>query len=126
MTQFDRNAARLATANEQLFYRIKHDQAISVPSGSEVGTEYGWPRWASELLWKPHKFRDERFALFCFLYQNGCPPNLCNLYILWHKDFGWEYDLSAIRDQAGLAASALKGSGKTYEAIINKKVKHLG
>lgn len=125
MTQFERNAAALATANEDLFARIKNDEAIAVPSGSEVGTAYGWPKWASQLLWKPHKYRDERFSLFCFLYQNGVPPNLCTLYILWHKNYGWPYDSAAIRDQNGLALAAIAGRGKKYESIIKKKVKLL-
>jgi len=99
------------------------DEAIIPPSGSQVGTEFGWPKWAADSLWKSHKDRTERFALFCFLFQNGVPPGLCNVYIMWHTKFGYTYDPSAIRDQEGMKNAAMKRSGKTFEAIMNKKVK---
>lgn len=124
-------SARIDWINELLLQRIIQDDVFAIPKYPRSGgdrNKYDWPAWAVLDLYNPHKDRGKRFALFAFLWKNGCPPDTANVYIMWHHQYGIIYDRSAWRDQAGMLAAVKSRGAKnpgTYNALLKKETFNL-
>lgn len=78
-----------------------------------------WPEWAKRSFVTPHKFRDDRYKLFVFLFKNGMPVHKIKYWVLWHEKYApWtSYDTAAHRQLTQLTKAAEDARGKQFWAI---------
>lgn len=48
-----------------------------------IPARYLWNEWSIERVENPLKSHDDRFKLFCFLFNNGVEPEIAGHFVLW-------------------------------------------
>lgn len=122
-------SARRDYINDKLTTRIKIDDVFPVPNYRKVGRiadgNHGWPKWAIDSLYNVHKTRGDRLSLMAFFIRNGLEPEIAHNYTMWHHQFGYRYDKSALADNWGMV-EAMRTRGEknpsAYKALMNKPV----